>query len=93
MDARRRQSRQLLPPDTWHDMVVDVVAIVFDCAALPALEFDVLNPILCGLRNRDALACRDVRTLTDIDLDASVILVRILFALELWMHRSPAWST
>jgi hypothetical protein len=68
--------------DARHYVEVDVLPVLPDRGALPAVRFDALDPALGGLGHRLALGRRDVDALADVDLDGRVVRVGILPAVE-----------
>src|SRR5262245_42635734 len=82
LDLRGRQVRQLEPTKPRGDVQVDVLSVLPDRGALPAVRLDALDPAFRSLGNGRTLGWGCVDALVEIDFDRRVMGVGILLALE-----------
>jgi hypothetical protein len=81
VDARRSQLAKLLIAQASND-VGDQLSVSPDRCAFAPLGFDVSEPIIGGLRNRDAFVGRCVNALIDVDRNFGLACIGVFLALE-----------
>jgi hypothetical protein len=82
LDRHRCQFRQPDFAEARHNVEIDVLAVLPKRTALPAVGFDLTEPVARRVGDGDAVARRDVNALTDIDPHFGMAVHRVLLAVE-----------